>query len=115
MGQRLPGTRRQGGNGSPELLAWNSSLIFLVWPGQVGDPQASPAECQFHMPLTTHPALIYTNSGLFLKPSQFMVFSALDHTLPLLSSRGWGWRVGERRSGGGRYSGEPKETADAKY
>lgn len=32
MGQRLPGIRRQGGNGSPELLAWNSSLIF--WFGQ---------------------------------------------------------------------------------
>lgn len=47
------------------------------------DLQASRAECQFHVSLTTHPVLIYKNSGLFLKPSLFMVFSALDHTLPL--------------------------------
>lgn len=100
MGQRLPGTHRQGGNGSPEPLAWNSSLIF--WFGQASPQYPSRGswpECQYHVSLTTHPALIYTNSGLFLKRIQFMVFSALDHTLPLLSSRGWGSGVGEGRWG----------------
>lgn len=72
----------------PGTVASFFGLARLRLSTRVGDLQASPAECQYHVSLTTHPALIYTNSGLFLKPSQFMVFSALDHTLPLLSSRG---------------------------
>lgn len=84
--------RGQVGDDGPKTLGLIGKVEMEAqsrWPGtvasfgqaalstQVGDLQASPAECQYHMSLTTHPALIYTNSGLFLKPSQFYGLSAL--------------------------------------